>query len=139
MNNTTFSHFLPIIISSVRWLLCCYIIMILLTFVIIIKLRLIIRCITIIIGWTWCFTRIPITFWFPVTKTLCLRKFYISTNSWKISTDCRSYANNFNLIIFNRWLFSMMHNIFVRVRCIVKSIFLSLYFGNLKPNCFDNC
>ena len=60
-----------IIISSLRSLLCCSIMTILLTLVIIIRLRLILRCIalsTIIIVWTWCFTRFPITYCFPINK-----------------------------------------------------------------------
>ena len=69
------------------------------------------------------FKRLPITLWFPFTKSMCLWKFYISANWWKSSTDCRPYTNNYNLVIFNRWLFAMLGNIFGRVWCIVKSIF----------------
>ena len=87
MSNTTFSHFFFIIISYVRRFLCCSTMTILLVLVINIRFRLIIICIissTIIIGWIWLFTRFPITLRFPFTKLLCLWKFYISSNCWKI-------------------------------------------------------
>ena len=68
MNTTTFFHFPPIIISSVRSLFCCSIMMIVLTSVI--NIRLVILCILLskisIVG-TWRFIIIPITFWFNST------------------------------------------------------------------------
>ena len=126
MNNTTFLHFPPIIISFVGSLLCCSIMTILLTLVIIRRLSLIIRCIVlskIIIGWNWRFTRIPITFWFPFIKALCMWKLYTSTNCWKSSTNFRPYTYNLNLIILNRWFSAILSNLFGWVWWIVKSIF----------------
>ena len=129
VKNITFLHFFSSIISSIRILLCCSTMTILLNLVIISRLRLIIRYIvlsTITIGWTWRFTRVPITFWFPFTKALCLWKFYIYTNRWKSFIDCRTYTNNIIIIIFNRWFFAMMDDLFGRVWYIVKSTFLLL-------------
>ena len=129
MNSITFFHFLFIIISSVRSLLCCSTRMILFMLVLILRLRLIIQCIvlsTMIINWTWRFTKLPINFWFPFTKLLCLRRYNISANRWKSSTECRTYTNNSNIFILNMWFFPMLRNIFIRVWCIVKSIFFGV-------------
>ena len=137
MSNTTFIHFLFIIISSVRSLLCCYMITILLTLVIIIRLRYIIRCIMlfkIIIGWFWCFTRFPITYCFPITKRYASGNYIFPTIGKKvlliaglipmISTSSSSTGD-----------FSMKSNIFGIVWYIVKYIFLfSLWFDILKTN-----
>ena len=96
MNIATFSHFFLIIISSGSILFCSSIMAITLNSVVSSSLWLVIQLIMLS-------TRLTITIWFTSTKSICLWDFYISTNWWKISTDCWPSTNNLNLFIFNRW------------------------------------
>ena len=77
MNIAMFSHFVPTIISSGRSLFCSSIIAILLSLVVsrrmwLIKLLIMLSVILLI------------TLWFPFTKAMCLWRFYIYANWWKM-------------------------------------------------------
>ena len=121
MSYTTFIYVFFIIIISVRSLFYCFMMTTLLKLVIISRLRLIIPCIifsTIMIGSTWSFVILPITYCFCITKGLCFWKFYISENWWKVLL-VSGLIPKFSTSSSSNVVFILV-NIFGRLWCIFK-------------------
>ena len=143
MNIAMFCHFFSIMLIFGTILLYYFILTIMLTFVVSIKLWLIIRWISIrlcFIIWLIVFSKVlPIVILFSLTKNMCLWNHYIYDNWWKTCTCCWSSTDIYNLFIFNRWFFEMIINIFGIVLCTVKwpLLLLLLLLEILKHNCVD--